>query len=172
VIHWHRAGFHLFWRWKFRSRTPVEHDVSAEVKQLIRPMAEANEPRGTPSIHGELLTLGIGVSGRGVSRFLPKRERKPPSQMWRTFLDSHLGSLAAIDFSSRQPARCGRTPARPWPGGLGRASSTSSTWLVGLRRATDREYGGRRTASRKPRRRRVGRAPGHGRRQLSSRTSP
>ena len=29
---------------------------------------------------------------------MPKRERKPPSQTWRTFLHSHLGSLASIDF--------------------------------------------------------------------------
>jgi hypothetical protein len=29
---------------------------------------------------------------------MSKRERKPPSQTWRTFLDNQLGSLASIDF--------------------------------------------------------------------------
>ena len=29
---------------------------------------------------------------------MPTRPRKPPLQSWRTFLDSHLGSLASIDF--------------------------------------------------------------------------
>ena len=34
VVRWHRAGFRLFWRWKYRSRGPAESDVSAEVKAL------------------------------------------------------------------------------------------------------------------------------------------
>ena len=42
VVRWHRAGFRLFWRWKSRSRSPAETDVSAEVKALIRKIAEAN----------------------------------------------------------------------------------------------------------------------------------
>ena len=36
VVRWHRAGFRLFWRWKSRSRTPAESDVSAEVKALLQ----------------------------------------------------------------------------------------------------------------------------------------
>jgi hypothetical protein len=42
VVRWHRAGFRLFWRWKCRSRSPAVGDVSAEVKTLIRQMAQAN----------------------------------------------------------------------------------------------------------------------------------
>jgi transposase InsO family protein len=45
-----------------------------------------------------LLKLGIEISERSVSRFLPNKPRKPPSQTWRTFRDNHLGSLASIDF--------------------------------------------------------------------------
>jgi putative transposase len=98
VVRWHRAGFRLFWKWKSRSRAPAKDDVSAEVKQLIRRMAESNVTWGAPRIHGELLKLGIEISERSVSRFMPKRERKPPSQTWRTFLDNHPGSLVSIDF--------------------------------------------------------------------------
>jgi hypothetical protein len=98
VVRWHRAGFRLFWRWKSRSRSPAESDISAEVKALIRQMAEANVGWGAPRIHGELLKLGIDISERSVSRFLPPKPRKPPSQTWRTFLDNHLGSMASIDF--------------------------------------------------------------------------
>jgi hypothetical protein len=98
VARWHRAGFRLLWRWKSRARTPVERDVSPEVKQLIRRMAKANPLWGAPKIHGELLMLGIDIGERSVSRFMPKRPPKPPSQTWRTFLDNHLGSLASIDF--------------------------------------------------------------------------
>jgi len=98
VVRWHRAGFRLFWRWKSRVRTPAEGVISSEVRQLIRRMAQANATWGAPKIHGELLKLGIVISERSVSRFIPKRQPKPPSQTWRTFLDNHLGSLASIDF--------------------------------------------------------------------------
>jgi hypothetical protein len=61
-------------------------------------MATANQGWGAPRIHGELLKLGIVISEREVSRLLPPRPPRPPSQSWRTFLDNHLGSLASIDF--------------------------------------------------------------------------
>jgi transposase InsO family protein len=61
-------------------------------------MATANEGWGAPRTHGELLKLGIVISEREVSRLMPPRTRKPPSQSWRTFLDKHVGSLASIDF--------------------------------------------------------------------------
>jgi transposase InsO family protein len=98
VVRWHRAGFRLFWRWKSRPRSPAESDISAEVKALIRQMAEANVGWGAPRVHGELLKLGIDIGERSVSRFMPPRPRKPPSQTWRTFLENHLGSMASIDF--------------------------------------------------------------------------
>ena len=98
VVHWHRTGFRLFWRWKSRSRMPAQNDVSPEVKALIQQMAEANVTWGAPRIHGELLKLGIEISERSLSRFMPPKPRNPPSQTWRTFLDNHLGSMASIDF--------------------------------------------------------------------------
>jgi transposase InsO family protein len=68
------------------------------MKALIQQMAEANVGWGAPRIHGELLKLGIDIGERSVSRFMPAKPRKPPSQTWRTFLDNHLGSMASIDF--------------------------------------------------------------------------
>ena len=44
------------------------------------------------------LQLGFVISERSVSRFMPKKKRKPSSQTWRTFLDNHVGTLASIDF--------------------------------------------------------------------------
>jgi hypothetical protein len=61
-------------------------------------MAKANPLWGAPRVHVELLKLGIDISERSVSRFMPPKPRKPPSQTWRTFLDNHIGSLASIDF--------------------------------------------------------------------------
>jgi hypothetical protein len=60
-------------------------------------VAEANPPWGAPQIHGEWLKLGIPVSERTVGRLMPK-QRKPPSQTWRTFLESHVAGLASMDF--------------------------------------------------------------------------
>jgi hypothetical protein len=62
---------------------------------LIRRMATENRLWGAPRIHGELLKLGIAVSERTVSRYLPDR-RTAPLQTWRTFLANHLGYLAFI----------------------------------------------------------------------------
>jgi len=50
VVRWHRAGFRLWWRWKSRSRTPAESQISAEMKALIQQMAEANVGWGAPRI--------------------------------------------------------------------------------------------------------------------------
>ena len=98
VTRWHRAGFRWFWRWKSRARGSAQGDISPEVKQLICQMAKANPLWGAPKIHGEILKLGINISERSVSRFMPPKPRKPRSQTWRTFLDNHLGSLDSIDF--------------------------------------------------------------------------
>jgi hypothetical protein len=44
------------------------------------------------SVERRLLKLGITVSERTVSRYLPDRTRRP-SQTWRTFLVNHFGDL-------------------------------------------------------------------------------
>src|SRR5712664_4083861 len=60
---------------------------------LIARMATENGLWGAPRIHGELLKLGITVSERTVSRYLPDR-RTRRSQTWRTFFANHVGNLA------------------------------------------------------------------------------
>src|SRR5262249_31906883 len=62
-----------------------------------RTMAAANVTWGAPRIHGELLKLGFQISERTVSRLMPK-QRKNPSQTWKTFLTNHVGHLVSIDF--------------------------------------------------------------------------
>jgi len=49
-------------------------------------------------VHGELLKLGITVSQATVSKYMPRRPLKPPSQSWRTFLDNHAKELVSVDF--------------------------------------------------------------------------
>jgi transposase InsO family protein len=49
-------------------------------------------------MHGELLLkLGIEVSQSTVAKYMA-RQRKPPSQTWRTFLNNHVKQLVATDF--------------------------------------------------------------------------
>jgi len=97
VIAWQRKGFRLYWRWKSRAGKSGRPCVSREIRELIRQMSSANPLWGAPRIHGELLKLGIQISQATVAKYM-MRQRKPPSQTWRTFLDNHLVQLVAIDF--------------------------------------------------------------------------
>jgi putative transposase len=60
-------------------------------------MSQANPLWGAPRIHGELLKLGIDVSQASVAKYLV-RQRRPPSQSWRTFLANHVEQIMAADF--------------------------------------------------------------------------
>jgi transposase InsO family protein len=104
VLGWHRQGFRNYWRRKSR-RQPGRPRVDRDIRALIRRMATANPLWGAPRIHGELRKLGIEVSERTVSRWLPKPST-PPSQSWRTFLANHLGDLVSIDFFTVPTIRC------------------------------------------------------------------
>jgi putative transposase len=96
VIRWHREGFRRYWRRRSQPR-PGQPRLAAAVRALIREMARANPLWGAPRIHGELLTLGLDVSERTVSRYRPRAHR-PPSQTWRTFLANHAHDLVSLDF--------------------------------------------------------------------------
>jgi putative transposase len=104
VIDWHRRGFAWFWtrRSRFLGGRPR---IDAELRRLVREMADANRLWGAPRIHGELLKLGFNVSERTVSRLMPRR-RRPPSQTWRTFLQNHVGAIVAIDFFTVPTITC------------------------------------------------------------------
>ena len=60
-------------------------------------MSRENALWGAPHIHGELLKLGIEISETSVAKYMA-RQRKPPSQTWRTFLDNHIQNLVSVDF--------------------------------------------------------------------------
>ncbi len=74
VLTWHRKGLRLFWPWKSRKRGPGRPRISVEVRRLIIELAEMNVAWGAPRIHGELLELGIEISGhRSDSAFRERR---------------------------------------------------------------------------------------------------
>ncbi len=96
VLRWHRDGFRLYWRWKSRGK-PGLPKIDAEIRRIIRHMSRENAKWGSPRIHSELALLGYTVDQSTVTTYMC-RHRKPPSQMWRTFLENHAPDIAAIDF--------------------------------------------------------------------------
>ena len=97
VVAWHRMGFRLYWRWKSRTGRPGRPAIQKEVRDLIRNMSQANPLWGAPRIHGELLKLGIDVCETTIAKYMV-RASKPPSQVWRAFLNNHLTQIVAVDF--------------------------------------------------------------------------
>ena len=97
VIRWHRQGFRLYWRWRSRNSKPGRPTVEREIRDLIRRMSKENPTWGAPRIQSELTLLGYELAESTVSKYMV-RQRKPPSQTWRTFLDNHVDCLASVDF--------------------------------------------------------------------------
>jgi len=98
VIAWHRQGWRLYWRLKSKPKNPPGRpQTPGEVIELIRRISRENPTWGTPRIHGELLKLGYDVCESTVARYMIKR-RGRPTQNWKTFLQNHLGEIAAMDF--------------------------------------------------------------------------
>ena len=96
LVHWHRAGFRRYWRWK--SRSPEGRpQIETELRALIRRMSVENPLWGALRIHGELLKLGFEVAQSSVAKYMVKR-RGPPRQEWRTFLRNHAPDIAAMDL--------------------------------------------------------------------------
>jgi putative transposase len=96
VIASHRRGFRLWWAWKSRRRMG-RRAVPADIRTLIRTMAQANPRWGAPRMHGELQKLGIDVCQATVAKYMMRR-RQPPSQTWRTLLRNQIGQVVAADF--------------------------------------------------------------------------
>src|SRR5262249_33683785 len=53
LVHWHRAGFRRYWRWKLSS-FGGRPQIDTELRALIRRMSVENPLWGAPRIHGEL----------------------------------------------------------------------------------------------------------------------
>jgi transposase InsO family protein len=97
VISWHRQSWRLFWRWKSKPKEYGRPNIPFEVIELIRQMSLDNPLWGAPHIHGELIMLGYDLSESTVAKYMIKRKGRP-TQNWKTFLQNHLGEIAAIDF--------------------------------------------------------------------------
>ncbi len=96
ILRWHRAGFKAFRRWKSRNRAG-RPNIDRGLRDLIRRMSRENPLWGASRIHGELLMLGFEVAQSTVSKYMARPSR-PPSQTWKTFLQNHAETIAAIDM--------------------------------------------------------------------------
>jgi putative transposase len=101
VVKWHRQGFRLYWRWK--SKAPIGRPkINKEIRELIRRVSRENPLWGTPRLQAELRLLGFEIAERTVAKYRV-RSGKPPSPAWRSFLDNHIGQIAAVDFLTNPP---------------------------------------------------------------------
>jgi transposase InsO family protein len=96
LVHWHRAGFRRYWRWKSRAMGG-RPQVSPELRTLIRRMSIENRLWGAPRIHGELLKLGFVVAQSTVAKYMARRDVSP-GQSWGSFLRNHAPHIAAMDL--------------------------------------------------------------------------
>jgi len=97
VARWHRDRFRRYWAKISQRRHPGRPRVEAEIRQLIRTMAQ--DGWGAPRIHAELTKLGFVVSEITVSRYLPRRPAEPDQlKRWIAFLRNHKDDIAAMDL--------------------------------------------------------------------------
>lgn len=82
VLHWHRQGFCLFW--KFRSRNQGGRpQLCPDTIALIQQMAKDNLLWGALRIRGELLKLGIKVASATVQKYMRAvRPDRAATQPW------------------------------------------------------------------------------------------
>ena len=97
VLAWHRKGFHLYWRWRSRSAPIGRPAIDAELRTLIRRLANENPTWGRRRIQAELHFLGYHVAELTVAKYM-RRASSRPSPTWRAFLEAHLREIVGIDF--------------------------------------------------------------------------
>ena len=69
VVAWHRKGFQLYWRWRFRAAPIGRPLLDPQVRTLIRRMACENPTWGRRRIQAELHFLGYDVAELTVAKY-------------------------------------------------------------------------------------------------------
>ena len=106
VAEWNRARFRRYWARISQRRHPGRPRVDAEIRRLIRLMAQ--DGWGAPRIHAELTKLGFIISEKTVSRSMPRLPAEPdPVKRWVAFLRNHKDDIAAMDLFAVPTASLG-----------------------------------------------------------------
>src|SRR5258707_12285508 len=103
LVHWHRAGFRCYWRWKSR---PLggRPQIETELRVLIRRMSVENPLWGAPRIHGELLQLRVEIAQSSVAKYMVTNGAGRPFcvvmrralQPWTYSLSQRLASNCSV----------------------------------------------------------------------------
>ena len=97
VARWHRDRFRRYWAKMSQRRYPGRPRIDAEIRRLVRTMAQ--DGWGAPRIHAELTKLGFIISEITVSRYLPRHPAEPDQlKRWMAFLRNHKDDIAAMDL--------------------------------------------------------------------------
>ena len=97
VARWHRDRFRRYWANISQRRHPGRPRIDAEIRRLVRTMAQ--DGWGAPRIHAELTKLGFIISEITVSRYLPRHPAEPDQlKRWMAFLRNHKDDIAAMDL--------------------------------------------------------------------------
>ena len=97
VAEWNRARFRRYWTRISSTRYPGRPRLAAEIRRLIRQMAQ--DGWGAPRIHAEMTKLGLIISEKTVSRYIPRRPAEPDQvKRWVAFLRNHKDDIAAMDL--------------------------------------------------------------------------
>jgi len=106
ILRWHRQLIAEKWDDTARRQNkPGRPPITAELRELVLRIAQENLSWGYDRIQGALANLGHNVSDTTVGNILkqngiePAPERKRHST-WKTFLQAHWETLAAIDFTT------------------------------------------------------------------------
>ena len=124
LLRWHRQL--IARKWTYAKQSQTRRRVVAEIRQLVRRMAEENPRWGYTRIQGALKNLGHRVGRSTIARILradgiPPAPERPTS--WQTFLRAHWGEIAAADFFTTEVnRRSGRSASS-------RMASCADEWL-------------------------------------------
>ncbi|TGL16875.1 integrase core domain-containing protein [Leptospira meyeri] len=101
LLKWRKKKFQLFWKLLSQRKKPGRPNIPWDLIKLIRRLAKENRIWGATKLHGILLKLGIVVSERTVSRYIPKQPIDPGKRLsWNQFYNLHSDSLIVSDLFS------------------------------------------------------------------------
>ncbi|TGL14502.1 integrase core domain-containing protein [Leptospira meyeri] len=101
LLKWRKKKFQLFWKLLSQRKKPGRPNIPWDLIKLIRRLAKENRIWVATKLHGILIKLGLAVSERTVSRYIPKRPIDPSKRLsWNQFYSLHSDSLIVSDLFS------------------------------------------------------------------------